>query len=121
MLIFSYIPGCEKLEVNHIDSNRQNNCLTNLEWNTSSENTIHGINHGNKKVFGKDVKVRLTDEDLDLIFCLKGDNIPTHQIYEILRQKYPDLKYKHIKCIIAGASRKSYLKKNNLKYYPDHK
>ena len=29
--------------VNHIDGNKQNNDLNNLEWCTSRENTLHGI------------------------------------------------------------------------------
>lgn len=33
----------QKLEVNHIDSNRQNNRVDNLEWVTSRENTEHAI------------------------------------------------------------------------------
>lgn len=33
----------KKQEVNHIDSNPGNNCVTNLEWVTSSENTRHAV------------------------------------------------------------------------------
>jgi hypothetical protein len=33
--------------VNHIDSNRANNDSSNLEWVSSSENRMHGIEHGN--------------------------------------------------------------------------
>lgn len=36
-----------KYFVNHIDSNRTNNCVKNLEWVTSSENRKHGICSGN--------------------------------------------------------------------------
>ena len=36
--------GCN--EVNHIDGNTKNNCLSNLEWTSSSENTRHGIRTG---------------------------------------------------------------------------
>jgi hypothetical protein len=33
--------------VNHIDSNRSNNLVENLEWVTASENLLHGVEVGN--------------------------------------------------------------------------
>lgn len=51
-----FIPNPEgKKYVNHIDHDRSNNCVENLEWVTAKENTAHGINAGriNSKPRGK--------------------------------------------------------------------
>jgi hypothetical protein len=38
-----------KPEVNHIDGNKQNDCMQNLEWVTSSENKLHSYRIGLQK------------------------------------------------------------------------
>lgn len=39
-----FIPNPEnKLQVNHIDFNRENNCVSNLEWVTNQENTQYSV------------------------------------------------------------------------------
>ena len=35
-----------KIEVNHIDGNKANNCISNLEWNTTKENIHHAHRTG---------------------------------------------------------------------------
>lgn len=43
LVALSFIPNDEnKLEVNHIDENKSNNDISNLEWVTRSENINHG-------------------------------------------------------------------------------
>lgn len=46
----AFIPNPEgKPQVNHIDNNRENNCVENLEWVTISENLKHAFKLGTKK------------------------------------------------------------------------
>lgn len=46
LVALAYIPNkSSKKEVNHIDGDKENNHISNLEWVTSSENINHSINN----------------------------------------------------------------------------
>lgn len=49
MMAFSPIENMEDMEVNHIDGNKKNNCLFNLEWCSASENQKHAFVTGLQK------------------------------------------------------------------------
>lgn len=84
----AYIPNPEnKLQINHIDGNKKNNCVKNLEWNTPSENLQHAYNIGLRKT--KKIKCVETGEIFNSIkeaakfvnksrrsinYCLSGDS-----------------------------------------------
>ena len=54
------------IEINHIDCNKQNNCISNLEYCTRSENILHG--YRNKLLFPKvgqsNGMAKLSDSDV---------------------------------------------------------
>ena len=58
LVAITFIPNIDnKPEVNHIDGNKENNCISNLEWTTSSENMQHAFKMGLAKV-NKNMKGR---------------------------------------------------------------
>lgn len=69
LVALAFIPNPEgKEQVNHIDGNRMNNVVSNLEWVTPSENQKHsysiGLNNRNGKNNGKS---KLTEGDVKSI------------------------------------------------------
>lgn len=46
MMEFKYEPGCEELTIDHIDTKKMNNYISNLEWVSISENTKRAAANG---------------------------------------------------------------------------
>ena len=73
IVAMTYIPNPHNLPyVNHIDGDKTNNCVDNLEWCSAQQNAQHAIDTGLNKVCRK-----LTDEDVKFIRdnYIKGDKI----------------------------------------------
>lgn len=73
MMAFKPVQDMDKLEVNHIDGDKKNNALSNLEWCSSSENQKHAFQtglqqprKGEKSNFSK-----LAQTDINKIFELR--------------------------------------------------
>ena len=86
MLAFKPIENSEELEVNHIDGNKKNNKLENLEWCTSSENQRHAFRLGLQKARrGEDSNLsKLKLADVKKVFELDKQGLSKREIAEII-------------------------------------
>lgn len=73
---FLPIPEMElKTQVNHIDGDKRNNHVSNLEWVTPSENSIHAFKTGLKVARGRPVRIIETGDIYDSIaYCARSIN-----------------------------------------------
>lgn len=81
MMAFSPIEGMNNLQVNHIDGNKENNNLDNLEWVTSSQNIRHAWKNGlssTKNIQGeKSIFSSFTEEQAKEVVKLLKTNLYT--------------------------------------------
>lgn len=82
---FNPITNMNKYQVNHIDGNKQNNKLNNLEWCTREENMQHAINTGlfnpSNRCGEKHPLCKLKNNDVDKIRnMLKSKTCTQHEI-----------------------------------------
>ena len=98
---FNPVEGMDKLDCNHRDENKENNCLNNLEWCSGSENVKHSIDTGLKiPDKGEQIGNSVLNEDkvLEIIDLLLNSNlslqkigekfgVSRHTIFDIKRKK----------------------------------
>lgn len=89
-------PANDRLEINHIDGNKENNIPSNLEWVTSSQNTQHSFDTGlqskkvlsirqhNRKLTPLDV-VHIKEEWVKVDQSIKGNKM---KFYKHMAEKY---------------------------------
>lgn len=53
--------------IDHIDGNKQNNCVTNLEWVTQKENIIRALKNGLKNNNNQKIKITQLSKDMKII------------------------------------------------------
>ena len=71
----SFIPNPHnKLEVNHIDGDKKNNCVDNLEWVNRSENQSHAVHSGLQAHGEGSVNHKLTKDMVEEIRSLYVPN-----------------------------------------------
>ena len=98
---FNPIENCDKLEVNHINGDKSDNTLKNLEWCTGSFNVKHSLETGLKTpARGENISgSKLTEQQvLEICDLLKNSNlslqdignkfgVSKHCIFDIKRKK----------------------------------
>lgn len=86
MMAFNPTKNMNELEVNHIDGNKKNNKLENLEWCTTSENQIHAFKIGLKEARkGEESNFsKLTKKDVKKVFELRERGLLQREIAEIV-------------------------------------
>jgi hypothetical protein len=98
-----FIPNPEdKEQVNHIDGIKSNNSLSNLEWNTQSENMYHAYRTGlQKPLIGENHgSAKLKDSEISLIFDMRKTGITQKAIGD-----HFGVSQKHISDILSGKYR----------------
>lgn len=101
MMEYCYIEGCEFLEVNHKDGDKENNDISNLEWCTPKENTLHAIENNLRKSWNgsKNPKCKLSESDVKLIYYLY--HIEGFEISDLLIE-FPLANREMIRNILTG-------------------
>lgn len=66
LVAISFIPNPKHLpQVNHLDGNKENNCISNLEWVTDRENKYHAFQNN---LSGLDDWVKVLREDNQVVY-----------------------------------------------------
>jgi len=88
----AFIPNIEKKPfINHINSNRNDNRIENLEWCTSKENSIHRVKFGKvlktQRKISEDIKIEiinLFEKGLSRYKISAATNNPISTVYNII-------------------------------------
>lgn len=90
----------DSLQVNHLDGDKLNNAVTNLEWSTASNNLIHayetGLRSDNRPVLIKDLTTGEINRFATLNGAARALNVEgSHVFYYLSNTKNPKQPYRH--------------------------
>jgi hypothetical protein len=87
----TFIPNPKHLpQVNHIDADKTNNSVSNLEWVTAKENHKHAILNNLKAVGSKHYKSLLTE---DQVIEIRKSNQSTKDLAQVYGMSYSGMRY----------------------------
>ena len=103
LMALTFLPNPEnKRTVNHIDGNKLNNNLSNLEWATDSENVQHAHDTGlasgsseprhNRRTFNETVRVEIfnSDKTISTASLARKYNLSEATVFNIRNNKHKD-------------------------------
>jgi hypothetical protein len=107
---FNYVPGCEKLQVNHKDTIKTHNWVYNLEWVTCRENILHAIASGVFAQLGEsNNNCNTTDEQVHKVCQMWMEGYSINDI-----AKTVNVSISNVSNIVSGSSRKYITSRYNL-------
>ena len=94
MMVFNPNPDYAILVVNHIDGNKTNNCIWNLEWVTQKENVAHAFRIGLRKTGEFSSHSIFTNDQIHKVCKCMEDGMNIYQLSNSVFGKYPDQQIK---------------------------
>lgn len=98
MMTFAPIPNANLLQVNHINGNKKDNRIWNLEWCTAKQNIAHAIETGLRKIGEDHPDAVITNKQAKQICELLEQQCYSYEeMYNIIQ---PDIEYDNFRKIV---------------------